>query len=79
MYRLVHRTTSSEPLKEQELRIVNSPDRGVPVDAIRWLYDTSSNLTVRSIVIQALGGLSLSQCVQFRELLYNGELRDMDL
>ncbi|SJL11089.1 uncharacterized protein ARMOST_14492 [Armillaria ostoyae] len=48
-----------QSLNKIETHIVKSISDTLDVDALYWLYDMSSNPTVRSIVIQAIAGLPM--------------------
>ncbi|KAF9025255.1 hypothetical protein BDZ89DRAFT_86668 [Hymenopellis radicata] len=44
-------------LRESETKVVSDNYHTLSVDALDWLFDVSSNPTVHSVVVQALGGL----------------------
>lgn len=61
VYRLMHWSDSPTPLQERERDVVNETAPDVSLDALRWLYDATTNPTVRSVVLQSFGGLTQYQ------------------
>ncbi|KAK0493142.1 hypothetical protein EDD18DRAFT_431553 [Armillaria luteobubalina] len=47
-------------LDDRERRVVRNESATLSVEALHWLYSSSSNPTVHVIVVQSIGGLSLS-------------------
>ncbi len=47
-------------LKRLESEAVKANSDGLSVEALHWHFSASSNPTVQSIVVQAIGGLPMS-------------------
>ncbi|KAK0239878.1 hypothetical protein EDD85DRAFT_788089 [Armillaria nabsnona] len=74
----VHQSTSIavkwKDLKELELEAVQSVSGELSVEALHWLFSMSSNSTVQSISLQAIGGLHPAWHTKAKELFNDVDL-----
>ncbi|KAK0441037.1 hypothetical protein EV421DRAFT_1959673 [Armillaria borealis] len=73
-----HTTAKPNSLKQLELDAVEKASLRLSVEALQWLFSSSSNPAVQSIVVESIGGLPMGALVEVEDV-FRGILSIVDV